>query len=104
MTEIGAMPPGRPLETYHVVHQHDTPIPAVLNAMERSCPGLSLRLTSAAHRLGPADRAFAALTAGFHHYGGMAAHFDRARLTTMTTGIEPPAPVSADYLQRALAL
>ncbi|MFD4737612.1 SDR family oxidoreductase [Streptomyces virginiae] len=104
MAEVGALPPGRPLESYHVVHPHETPLPVVLEAMERSCPGLSLSLASSPARLGPADRAFAALTAGFHHYGGMEARFDRTRLDSMTAGIEPPPPISADYVQRALAL
>ncbi|MFH9269134.1 SDR family oxidoreductase [Streptomyces sp. NPDC017546] len=102
MVRLAGLPPSGGVDTYHVVHDRDVPVPTVVDLLERLVP-LSIDLVAAK----PDDPS--ALEALLDFYPGMTAYlahrrrFDDTRVRTRLGPSAACAPVGLDYLWSGLA-
>ncbi|MEV6473305.1 SDR family oxidoreductase [Streptomyces sp. NPDC051657] len=102
MVRLAGLTPSGGVDTYHVVHDRDVPVPTVVELLERLVP-LSIDLVAAK----PDDPS--ALEALLDFYPGMTAYlahrrrFDDTRVRTRLGPSAASAPVGLDYLWSGLA-
>ncbi|MFI1932241.1 SDR family oxidoreductase [Streptomyces sp. NPDC020330] len=102
MVRLAGLPPSGGVDTYHVVHDRDVPVPTVVDLLERLVP-LSIDLVAAK----PDDPS--ALEALLDFYPGMTAYlahrrrFDDTRVRSRLGPSAACAPVGLDYLWSGLA-
>ncbi|MFH9298446.1 SDR family oxidoreductase [Streptomyces sp. NPDC017520] len=102
MVRLAGLTPSGGVDTYHVVHDRDVPVPTVVDLLERLLP-LSVDLVSAK------PDAPSALETLLDFYPGMTAYlahrrrFDDTRVRTRLGPSAASAPVGLDYLWSGLA-
>ncbi|MEU8701217.1 NAD-dependent epimerase/dehydratase family protein [Streptomyces sp. NPDC048680] len=102
MVRLAGLAPSGGVDTYHVVHDRDVPVPTVVTLLERLVP-LSIDLVATR------PDAPSALEALLDYYPGMTAYlahrrrFDDTRVRTRLGPSAASAPVGLDYLWSGLA-
>ncbi|MFD7714697.1 SDR family oxidoreductase [Streptomyces sp. NPDC059814] len=102
MVRLAGLAPSGGVDTYHVVHDRDVPVPTVVTLLERLVP-LSIELVATR------PDAPSALEALLDFYPGMTAYlahrrrFDDTRVRTRLGPSAASAPVGLDYLRSGLA-
>ncbi|MFE0186439.1 SDR family oxidoreductase [Streptomyces sp. NPDC058989] len=91
--------------TYHLTHPHDYPVQELLRIALEPCDWLDFALDPdlAPEEVRPLERFLMRLAAGLTPYWWARRRYDRARLDAATTGLEPPAELSAQYLRSGMA-
>lgn len=102
MVRLAGLTPSGGVDTYHVVHDRDVPVPTVVTLLERLVP-LSIDLVAAKPETPSALEALLDFYPGMTAYLAHRRRFDDTRVRTRLGPTAASAPVSLDYLWSGLA-
>ncbi|WP_103534347.1 NAD-dependent epimerase/dehydratase family protein [Streptomyces sp. SM11] len=102
MVRLAGLPPSGGVETYHVVHDRDVPVPTVVALLERLGP-ISVDLVAAKPDAPSALEALLDFYPGMTIYLSHRRRFDDTRVRTRLGPSAVSAPVGLDYLWSGLA-
>jgi nucleoside-diphosphate-sugar epimerase len=104
MTRLSGLAPDDLVDTFHVVHPHNTPVRMITDAMHACCPRLRVDIVRQAVSVGDAERAAIDVGAGASLYTTLRRRYDRTRFLAAVGRLPDPAPIDEDYLLSALTV
>jgi nucleoside-diphosphate-sugar epimerase len=104
MTRISSLAPDDLVNTFHIVHPHDTPVQMIMDAMHACCPRLQVDIVRQAVSEGNAERFAIDVGAGISLYTTLRRRYDRTRFLAAVGQLPDPAPIDDDYLLSALTV